>query len=143
EAGDPAPGIEHLAQHASRDMMVQPFLASVETEGEHCLVFLAGELSHAVRKNSLFLGGRHVGPEGIAVAIAPDEAAAARRVLDAAGADDLLYARVDLARDATGAPVLLELELVEPTLFFKEAAGSAERLAAALATRLATSARRL
>jgi glutathione synthase/RimK-type ligase-like ATP-grasp enzyme len=144
EAQDPAPGIEHLSRHAGRDMMVQPFLESVEQEGERCLVFLAGELSHAVRKNSLFRGGRHVGPEGVAIAPAADEEAAARRVLAAAGAEDLLYARVDLARDGGGAPVLLELELVEPTLFFKEAAGSAERLAAALASRLAvTPSRRL
>jgi hypothetical protein len=137
EAGAPGPGILHLAEHgAARDMLVQPFLESVEAAGERCLVFIGGELSHAVRKNSLFRGGRHAGPEGVAVAPEPDEAAAARRVLALAGFPDLLYARVDLARDAAGAPLLMELELIEPTLFLLEAEGAAEKLAAALASRL-------
>jgi hypothetical protein len=43
-----------------------------------------------------------------------------------------LYARVDLIRDAEGAPVLLELELTEPSLFFAHAPGSAERFARAV-----------
>jgi glutathione synthase/RimK-type ligase-like ATP-grasp enzyme len=140
EAADHGPGVAHLARYgAEHDMMIQPFIESVETTGERCLVFIAGELSHAVRKNSLFLGGRHVGPEGVAVQPAPDEAAVARQVLALAGGDHLLYARVDLARHATGAPILLELELVEPTLFLLECKGAAEKLADALATRLSSS----
>jgi len=122
---------------ATRDVMIQPYLHSVETHGERCLVFIEGDLSHAVRKRSLFLGGRHVGPEGIPVAPAPDEAEAARRILEAAGFDRLLYARVDLARDEGGNPLLLELELVEPTLFLRDAPGAADRLADALVARLA------
>jgi hypothetical protein len=137
EAQNPAPGLAHLAQYgAERDMLVQPFLESVETTGERCLVFIAGELTHAVRKNSLFLGGRYAGPEGVPEPPAVDEAAAARLVLETAKASDLLYARVDLARDPTGNPVLLELELVEPTLFLRESPVAAERLATELATRL-------
>ena len=139
EAQNPAPGLSHLAQYgAERDMLVQPFLESVETSGERCLVFIAGQLTHAVRKRSLFLGGRHVGPEGEPEPPAADEAAAARLVLEIAKASDLLYARVDLARDATGDPVLLELELVEPTLFLRESPVATERLAVALAARLDT-----
>jgi hypothetical protein len=137
EAQNLAPGLSHLAQHGvERDMLVQPFLESVETSGERCLVFIAGKLTHAVRKNSLFLGGRHAGPEGVPEPPAADEAATARLVLEIAGATHLLYARVDLARDATGAPLLLELELVEPTLFLRESPVATERLAAELATRL-------
>jgi glutathione synthase/RimK-type ligase-like ATP-grasp enzyme len=135
-AGDPGPGIDHLAAHRGRDMLVQPFLESVEADGERCLVFIGGELSHAVRKRSLFLGGRHAGPEGVPVPPAADEAAAARRILDLAGYGPLSYARVDLTRDAGGTPVLLELELVEPTLFLRSAPGAAERLAALLADAL-------
>jgi glutathione synthase/RimK-type ligase-like ATP-grasp enzyme len=137
EAQEPGPGAAHLAQYGvERDMMIQPFLESVETTGERCLVFIGGELTHAVRKNSLFRGGRHVGPEGIAVPPEPDEIAAARRVLAVAGCEDLLYARADLARDAQGAPILLELELVEPTLFLLESASGADKLATALDARL-------
>jgi O-ureido-D-serine cyclo-ligase len=44
----------------------------------------------------------------------------------------LLYARVDLIRDGSGAPRLLELELAEPSLFFDHSAGSAGRFAAAV-----------
>jgi len=46
-----------------------------------------------------------------------------------------LYARVDLIRGDHGAPVVLELELTEPSLFLAQAAGSAERLAAAIIAR--------
>jgi hypothetical protein len=132
---------EHLETTlAGREVMLQPYLASVADHGERCLVVLDGHPSHAVRKNSAFLGGRHVGPEGRSVPIADDERAVAERVLAAArdelatrGVDPVLrYARVDLARDASGAPLLMELELVEPTLFFTTAPGAAERFADAL-----------
>jgi glutathione synthase/RimK-type ligase-like ATP-grasp enzyme len=68
---------------AGRDAMVQPYLASVADHGERCVVMLDGHLSHAVRKNSAFKGGRHVGPEGRSVPIADDERAVAERVLEA------------------------------------------------------------
>lgn len=133
-----AEGQAHVEALAARgDVMIQPYLAAVETYGERCLVFLDGQLSHAVRKRSLFQGGRHAGPEGIAVAPAPDEAETARRVLEVAQGEKLLYARVDLARDDAGTPLLLELELVEPTLFLRSAPGAADRLADALVARLA------
>ena len=48
----------------------------------------------------------------------------------------LLYARCDLARDASGAPLVMELELVEPSLFFARRPGSADRYAQALRRRL-------
>ena len=46
-----------------------------------------------------------------------------------------LYARVDLIRDEKGEPVVLELEMIEPCLFFPFAGGSAERFAAAVVRR--------
>jgi O-ureido-D-serine cyclo-ligase len=119
-----------------RDVMIQPYLRSVEEPGERCLVHIDGRFSHAVRKRSHFLGGRHVGPEGLSVEAAEDERAEAARVLRAAGAEDALYARVDLARDDAGRPCLMELELVEPTLFFSGAPGSAARMVDALESRL-------
>ncbi len=63
---------------------------------------------------------------------AADELAVAERALAAVPFHDLLYARVDLIRDSAGAPVLLELELTEPSLFFAPAPGSAERFAQAV-----------
>lgn len=122
-----------------RDLLVQPFLESVESDGERCLVFLDGEYSHAVRKNPITRGGRWAGlPEGTPVAATDDELEVARRVLAAAPASDLLYARVDLVRDAAGAPVLLELELAEPTLFLADHPAGLARLLAGIERRLAT-----
>ena len=120
------------------DLLVQPFLAAVEEYGERCLVFLDGGFSHAVRKNSLTFGGRWTGlPEGVPVEAAPDELAAAERVLGAARLGPLLYARVDLVRSGEGEPLLLELELFEPTLFLAAAPAARRRLAEALVARLA------
>lgn len=138
-AGEEAAGQAHLDRLLpERDLLVQPFLDSVEQAGERCLVFLDGEYSHAVRKNALTRGGRWAGlPEGAPVEAAPDELAAARAVLAAAGFDGLLYARVDLVRDAAGRPLLLELELAEPTLFLAHHPGGLARLVAALERRLA------
>jgi hypothetical protein len=48
----------------------------------------------------------------------------------------LLYARVDLVRGDDGAPLLLELELAEPSLFLGLGSGAVARLAAAIAARL-------
>ena len=66
------------------------------------------------------------------------ELAVAERVLAAVPGrlQQLLYARVDLLADADGQPVLLELELTEPSLFLWTAPGSVERLADAVAGEL-------
>jgi hypothetical protein len=129
----------HLARLLpERDLLVQPFLAAVESNGERCLVFLDGRFSHAVRKNPLTRGGRWAGlPEGVPVEAERDELDAAARVLAACPFDALLYARVDLVRGAGGEPLLLELELAEPTLFLADAPAGLERLVAALLRRLA------
>jgi O-ureido-D-serine cyclo-ligase len=133
-AEDRARADAYLARHRSgRDVLIQPFIESVDAvdggRGERCLVFFGGEFSHAVTKNSCFLGGRHVGAEGRSVTPADDEIAAAREILRIARAQTLPYARVDLARGGDGRPLLLELELFEPTLFFECAPGSAPALA--------------
>jgi glutathione synthase/RimK-type ligase-like ATP-grasp enzyme len=138
ELAAPEAGQRHLDEHLpTRDMLVQPYLPTVVEPGERCLVWIDGELSHAVRKRSLFLGGRKAGPEGVLVPVAPDEAETARRALATLGAQPPLYARVDLLRDESGRPRLMELELVEPSLFFDERRGSAARLVEALEARLA------
>ncbi|MGH7336344.1 MAG: ATP-grasp domain-containing protein [Myxococcota bacterium] len=120
-----------------RDLLVQPFLDAVEAHGERCLIHVDGRYSHAVRKNALTQGGRWAGlPEGTPVEADADEREAAARVLAACPLGDLLYARVDLVRDAGGKPLLLELELVEPTLFVADQPAGLERLVAALRRRL-------
>jgi glutathione synthase/RimK-type ligase-like ATP-grasp enzyme len=127
-----------LAAHLShRAMMVQPYLASVETSGERAVVWIDGALSHAVRKTPRFFGAdEHV---SAAAAIAPDERLLAERLLEPF-ASRLLYGRVDVARDRAGSVVLMELELTEPSLFLAQFPAACERLASAM-TRLAVEAR--
>lgn len=126
-------GQAYLERHRPyREILVQPFVEDVDEGGEQCLVFFGGSYSHAVTKNSAFKGGRHVGPEGLWITPERDAIEMAEKVLALAGLPDLPYARVDIARDDAGRPMLLELEVFEPTLFFLEQPGSEEALAAIL-----------
>ncbi len=101
--------------------LIQPYLSTIEQEGELSLIYLGGRFSHAIRKRPR-PGDFRVQPEydGINTAHAPeaDELAAAEAVLAAIDAP-LLYARIDIMRDLAGAPVLMEAELVEPDLYFE------------------------
>lgn len=114
---------------ADRDMMVQPYVRSVNGHGERCLVFIDGELSHSIRKNPRFADG-HESVSG-PLPVSDDERAAAESIL-ASVAAPLLYARVDLARDERGAPQLMELELIEPSLFLMQHTPALERFADAI-----------
>jgi hypothetical protein len=134
---------------AGRTVMVQPYLPAVDTAGETALVFCDGEFSHAARRGPMLTAGsgvqaayhdadprEQVSPAGAT----PAELAVAGRVLAAAmtalGSRNPLYARVDLIPGPDGAPLLLELELTEPSLFLRHAPGAAERFARAIAARL-------
>ncbi|MCG6118960.1 MAG: hypothetical protein MEQ07_12375 [Aquimonas sp.] len=131
--------LEHVRrlQAQGRHVLVQPYLAQVDSAGETALLFFGGRFSHAIRKGALLKPGEGptralFAPEHIS-AREPSalEMAAARKVLAALPANPLLYARVDLLPSPEG-PQLLELELTEPSLFLGTAAGSADRLAQAL-----------
>jgi hypothetical protein len=65
----------------------------------------------------------------------PAELAVAEVVIKVAP-QGLLYARVDLIPDTEGNPLLIELELTEPSLFLEYGDGAAERFAAAIAAQL-------
>ena len=112
-------------QDAKRGVLLQPYLDRVDDHGETALIFFAGCYSHAVRKGPLLsVGGASSSALFAPEAITPREAAAdelalAERVLDAMPFERPLYARVDLIRDADGAPCLLELEMTEPSLFLR------------------------
>jgi glutathione synthase/RimK-type ligase-like ATP-grasp enzyme len=100
---------------AREDVLVQPYQRSVEGHGERAIVTVERAPTHAVRKSPRFLGD----PESVseAVPIEDDERELVARAL-AAVPHPLLYARVDVARDAHGHPQVMELELIEPSLFF-------------------------
>ena len=119
------------------DALVQPYFASVEVRGEISVVFFDGETSHAIRKNpSLTPAGVKHGGEP-RVDATDEERRFARAVLDAIpfDGDELLYARVDLARADDGAITLMELEVVEPSLFLAQG-NAATRFAEAIAKRV-------
>jgi glutathione synthase/RimK-type ligase-like ATP-grasp enzyme len=126
---DPA-ALAHLAALTARGAaLVQPYVASVDSHGERSLVWIDGALSHAIRKLPRFAGDaeRAEGP----LAIADDERAVALAAL-APIADRILYGRVDLARDAAGQPMVMELELVEPSLYLVHQPDAAARLVTGL-----------
>jgi glutathione synthase/RimK-type ligase-like ATP-grasp enzyme len=120
------------AEVGTRAMMVQPYLESVEGYGERSIVWIAGAFTHAVRKSPRF-GGEHESV-GAAVPIADDERRLAARILAPIEAE-LLYARVDLARNRDGNPVLMELEVAEPSLFLVQNPSGLGRFADAIAAR--------
>lgn len=118
--------------------MIQPYLKSIETEGETSLLFFGGRFSHAVNKRpvpgdfriQMQFGGlyRTVTPDAEALALA-------QQVL-AAIAEPLLYARIDLARDDDGRWVLMEAELIEPDFYLDHDPANGAGFAAAVGARL-------
>jgi glutathione synthase/RimK-type ligase-like ATP-grasp enzyme len=135
DVGDPV-----AQQHAERllpheDLMLQPYLSSVETEGELSAVFIDGELTHAVRK--VPVNGDYRVQDDFGAKDHPidfPDVPLARRTVEAIDGE-LLYARADFLMAEEGL-LLTELELVEPSFFFRHSRRAADRLAAAVARRL-------
>ena len=101
-------------------MLLQPYLPTIETEGETSLLFFGGRLSHVVNKRPVpgefriqeEFGGRYTllaEPPAGALALAEQ----VLRAIDA----PLLYARIDLVPDAEGRWLLMEAELIEPDFY--------------------------
>ncbi|MEZ4359094.1 MAG: hypothetical protein R3B48_02865 [Kofleriaceae bacterium] len=135
-AGEDARFAAHLEKLTARGAaLVQPYVESVHDYGERSLVWIDGQISHAVRKTPRFAGDveQVEGP----LPFTDAEAALAAAAL-APRTGSLLYARVDLARDAAGAPMVMEVELIEPSLFFAKQPGSADRFVTAVQRRLAS-----
>jgi hypothetical protein len=140
--------IERIRE-SGRVALVQAYLDDVDRGGETALVFIAGELSHVLRKRAVLREEGEApladGPLRAAAVMLEDdlvvagEADRAQRdfaaeVMAAVTArfEPPLYARVDIAADADGRPVLMELEAIEPNLYLATAPGAAERLARAV-----------
>jgi len=136
-------------QASGRVGLVQPYMTSVEHTGETALVFLAGQLSHVLRKQAVLAPDEEaplaeVEPVAAAAMLRRDLVAAgvadpaerslARRVIAEISArfGTPLYARVDLVTDFHGRPALLELEAIEPELYLAASPGAAHRMAAAV-----------
>ena len=102
------------------EMLVQPFLPTIASEGETSFLYFGGRLSHVVNKRPVpgdfrvqsTFGGRYT-------PVAEPPAAArelAERTLAAIDAP-LLYARIDMVPDADGRWLLMEAELIEPDFY--------------------------
>lgn len=112
--------------------MAQPFVRSVVEEGEYSLIFLNGTYSHAALKTPArgdFRVQHQYDGQIRAVEPEPSLMEAAEAALAAAPGPAPLYARVDLSRTGEDAFALMELELIEPSLYLRTDASAPERLA--------------
>jgi hypothetical protein len=124
---------------AARPLLAQPLATAVLDEGEYSLGYFAGALSHAVRKVPKAGDFRVQEEHGGAVRRVDPEPAlrAAGEAVMAALAAPPLYARADLVRANGGDGFwLMELEVVEPSLYFRLEPAAPERFAAAVDARL-------
>jgi glutathione synthase/RimK-type ligase-like ATP-grasp enzyme len=129
---------------AGKTVMIQRYMDRIDDQGETSLVYLAGTFSHAMRKAAVLTGpdagvDRRFMPHGGLKLqrrrADPRQLEIAERALAAVpgGPERLLYARVDLVTGDDGQPVLLELELTEPQLYFSHVPHAADRFAQAIA----------
>ena len=132
------------ALRADGEVLVQPLLPAITTEGEVSIIVVDGEVSHAVRKVPASGDIRSqpeygsfveaVGASDAHRALARDAIAGAVELVGI-DPDRILYARVDCV-DHDGRPLLMELELIEPDLYVGYDDGAADRVVAAVARRL-------
>ena len=130
---------------AGRTVMLQPYQFDVDRIGEVGLIFLGGEYSHAISKSPLLRAGAgvqehlwqdgHIGP-ALPTTDQRRTAQAALRVAEHV-LEPTTYARVDLVPLDDGTSAVLELELLDPALFFEHDPPAADRFAAVLAASIA------
>ncbi|HEY5010186.1 MAG TPA: hypothetical protein VIH73_03460, partial [Acidimicrobiales bacterium] len=130
------------ALHASgRDALIQPYMDSIDEDGERALVFIDGTFSHAMTKGAMLNTAADdrdalFRREQMSRAEAePDAVAFGEAVFREEPFRDLLYARVDLVKVPRGWAIM-ELELVEPSLFLAYEESAPRRLAEAIRSRL-------
>lgn len=133
----------HAAQllGAGRRVLVQPYVAAIDEVGETAVVHVGGAYSHTLGKAALLTPGGAAQidqlwrPERIEPRDpTPAERDVAGRALAVVpgGPQRLLYARVDLLPGRDGAPLVIEVELTEPSLFLTAVPAAADRFAAAI-----------
>jgi hypothetical protein len=140
-----------LIHATGRTALVQPYLPSVDMHGETSVVLFGGEVSHILKKRPVLrtagvapraAGGFAQAPAAVMFEddlVGPGEATTDQLELAyaaygeiAARFGDPLYMRVDMVPGADGAPVVMELEMIEPNLYLDLVPGAAERFAHAV-----------
>ena len=121
---------------AAGDVVVQPYAAGVEA-GETSLLFFGGEFSHAVRKvpaqGDYRVQAHHGGTEHRHEPTSLELETSQLAMSCAPG--PLTYARVDLV-EVDGVPTVMELEVIEPDLFFRADPASLSRFVTAVTAEL-------
>lgn len=123
-----------LQAFAHREVMVQPFVESVVTTGEYSLFYFAGEYSHAILKTPKADDFRVQEEHGGKIcAIDPDSKLVRTATCVMEALDEVpLYARVDLVRLPGDCLALIELELIEPSLYLSYDSEAPERFASSI-----------
>ena len=126
---------DRLADAPEGPAMIQPYLPSIETEGETSLLFFGGRLSHVVNKRPVsgeFRIQVQFGGQYAALPQPPADALAMAEKALAAIDEDLLYARIDMARGPDDEWLLMEAELIEPDFYLGSAPEGGARFAEAV-----------
>lgn len=135
----PERAAEAESYYGDRALMAQPFLHAIVTEGEYSLFYFNGAFSHAIRKVPQagdFRVQEEHGSQILSLVADAELRAAGDRAVQAIG-NPPLYARVDLVRANDGDGFwLIELELVEPSLYLRMEAEAPRRFAEALDKRM-------
>jgi len=116
-AGESTRAVRFVKEHGSdRDLLIQPYIRSVDHGGERANVFIAGRWTHCVSKHPRFHGSEE--QVGDAQQVLGEDRDLGQSAIECAPGP-ILYGRVDTVRDEQGEPMVAELELIEPTLFLK------------------------
>ncbi|HET6593585.1 MAG TPA: hypothetical protein VFG48_11760 [Xanthomonadales bacterium] len=131
---DPARWAGIVDRFPGRPCMVQPFMPRIKTEGEFSLFFFGGEFSHATLRIPAASEFRSQEERGAEVhAVAPERRLLTRGQQAMAALATLpLYARIDFVRNAAGDFDVMELELIEPSLYLRMDPGAPARFARAI-----------
>lgn len=124
---------------AREAFILQPFVASILTEGELTLVVIDGRVTHAVRKRAKtgdFRVQDDHGGSWTEWVPSAEEIEFAERAISVCSPTPV-YGRVDMVRGDDGALLLMELELIEPELWLRTHPAAAQRLARGIADRVA------
>ncbi|MBX3114987.1 MAG: hypothetical protein KF836_10520 [Fimbriimonadaceae bacterium] len=119
---------------AENDPICQPFMESVSNGGERSLIYIDGNFTHKIIKQPRFIGQEESVSDALPVEL--HEAQIGNLVINTLP-EKPLYARVDLIEDS-GELLLSEMELIEPSLFFRQNPAALDDLVNGVKSRLST-----
>jgi glutathione synthase/RimK-type ligase-like ATP-grasp enzyme len=129
------------AEAIGKRMLIQPYLPAISEDGEYSLFYFSGHYSHAISKHPAegdFRVQEQFGGVERGIDAPADAKALAKAALAATETrhhcDPMTYARVDMVRDGEGMFRLMELELIEPSLFLGFAIDDGVMFAKAVST---------